>query len=212
MRSNPLRMSALIVYASPDSRLSSSHGNSRIFQSLPRHLRRRAASHNPRRVPNRMRNKAAAEVHNLSRSLISIADSERRLTQVIKRSRSTGRKQSYGPEEICGERAGLSTYSNGSVSRPKLCRLKLTSVLGDKSWLSTHIWHAKRFHMTNLWSYRLPLTPTLKSFRPAYRASRRKAIVHDTSYFGIIELQGSRAKLLEVLSRITGGGRFAGTK
>jgi ribonuclease P/MRP protein subunit POP1 len=34
----------------------------RAFQSLPRHLRRRAASHNPRRVPKRLRQKAAFEV------------------------------------------------------------------------------------------------------------------------------------------------------
>ena len=37
-------------------------GNTRAFQSLPRHLRRRAASHNPRRVPKRYRSRAAAEV------------------------------------------------------------------------------------------------------------------------------------------------------
>jgi hypothetical protein len=34
----------------------------RAFQSLPRHLRRRAASHNPRRVPKRLRDKATFEV------------------------------------------------------------------------------------------------------------------------------------------------------
>ena len=83
---------------------------------------------------------------------------------------------------------------------------------GDKSWLSTHIYHAKRFHMINLWKYRLPLTPTLKSFRPAYRAARRRAIVHDASYFGTIELEGKREVLLELLGRMTGGGRFAGSK
>jgi hypothetical protein len=26
---------------------------------------------------------------------------------------------------------------------------------GDKSWLETHIWHAKRMKMENLWGYRL---------------------------------------------------------
>lgn len=25
----------------------------------------------------------------------------------------------------------------------------------DKVWLETHIWHAKRMHMENLWGYRL---------------------------------------------------------
>ncbi|TIB71882.1 hypothetical protein E3Q22_03057 [Wallemia mellicola] len=36
--------------------------SSRAFQTLPRHLRRRAASHNPKRVPFRLREKALAEI------------------------------------------------------------------------------------------------------------------------------------------------------
>jgi len=43
------------------SRAGSTH---RAFQELPRHLRRRAASHNVRRVPLRLRNKSRAEVRN----------------------------------------------------------------------------------------------------------------------------------------------------
>jgi ribonuclease P/MRP protein subunit POP1 len=27
--------------------------------------------------------------------------------------------------------------------------------LGDKTWLETHIWHAKRMHMENMWGHRL---------------------------------------------------------
>lgn len=56
--------------------------------------------------------------------------------------------------------------------------------------------------MINLWGYRLPLTPTLKSFRPAYRAARRRCAVHDSSYYGIIEVEGD-------LSRVTAG-RYSG--
>ncbi|KAJ1767582.1 Ribonucleases P/MRP protein subunit pop1 [Coemansia sp. RSA 986] len=37
-------------------------GNTRAFQTLPRHLRRRAASHNAKRVPVRLRERAAAEI------------------------------------------------------------------------------------------------------------------------------------------------------
>jgi hypothetical protein len=36
----------------------------RAWQELPRHLRRRAASHNVRRVPLRLRNRSRAEVRN----------------------------------------------------------------------------------------------------------------------------------------------------
>lgn len=84
---------------------------------------------------------------------------------------------------------------------------------GDKTWLETHIWHAKRFHLANLWRYRLALSPTLKSHRPAHRAAHRSATIHDASYFGTIELVGAREDLLAVLKRMTGGdGAWAGTK
>lgn len=73
------------------------------------------------------------------------------------------------------------------------------------------MYHAKRFHMTTLWGYRLALTPTLKSFRPAWRASKRKCIVSDTSYLGTIELEGGRGDILDVLGRMTGSA-FAGGK
>lgn len=43
-------------------RSAAAFGNARVFQSLPRHLRRRAASHNPLRVPQKLRSKAAAEI------------------------------------------------------------------------------------------------------------------------------------------------------
>lgn len=74
------------------------------------------------------------------------------------------------------------------------------------------MFHAKRFHMINLWGYRLPLSPTLKSFRSSYRAARRKAVLHDTSYFGTIELEGSRSEIVGVLGKVTVGGAFAGSK
>ena len=40
----------------------SGSSTSRAWQALPRHLRRRAASHDVRRVPTRLRDKARAEV------------------------------------------------------------------------------------------------------------------------------------------------------
>jgi hypothetical protein len=65
--------------------------------------------------------------------------------------------------------------------------------------------------MTNVWGYRLPRTPTLKSFRTAYRAAKRKSIVNDVSYYGTIELVGSRDDLVKMLGRVLVG-RFAGSK
>lgn len=65
--------------------------------------------------------------------------------------------------------------------------------------------------MTNVWGYRLPRTPTLKSFRTAYRAAKHKAIVNDISYYGTIELVGTRDNLVKLLARVLVG-RFAGSK
>ena len=41
--------------------LESKEGGKRLFQKLPRHMRRRAMSHNPKRLPRRMREMAAKE-------------------------------------------------------------------------------------------------------------------------------------------------------
>ena len=41
-----------------------------------------------------------------------------------------------------------------------------------KVWLETHIWHAKRFKMTEKWGYKIPYQPTNKSARASYRATQ----------------------------------------
>lgn len=33
--------------------------------------------------------------------------------------------------------------------------LVLSASAEDKTWLETHLWHAKRMHMDNMWGYRL---------------------------------------------------------
>jgi hypothetical protein len=39
---------------------------------------------------------------------------------------------------------------------PSSCMLNSwNTIQGDKSWLETHIWHAKRARMQNMWGYRL---------------------------------------------------------
>ncbi|KAH9363385.1 hypothetical protein HPB48_019483 [Haemaphysalis longicornis] len=70
-------------------------------------------------------------------------------------------------------------------------------------WLETHIWHAKRFKMADLWGYRIPLQPTDKGIRAAYRGSAKHVLVHDLSYFNCIELIGSAEELVSKLSLIT---------
>ncbi|KAG2135049.1 ribonucleases P/MRP protein subunit POP1-domain-containing protein [Suillus cothurnatus] len=135
----------------------------RAWQTLPRHLRRRAASHDVRRVPLRLRDKARAEMAPVTRRILKRGRSKRGKTKRVSRTESLLKRQR------------------------------------DKTWLETHIWHAKRMKMENMWGYRLAITPTEKSFRPSHRASMHGSILHDSSYHSLIELKGPEKILRNIL-------------
>ena len=49
-------------------------GGKRVFQQLPRHMRRRAMSHNVRRLPRRLQEKASKEVYYIRpRNMLNLA-------------------------------------------------------------------------------------------------------------------------------------------
>ncbi|KAJ6508878.1 NUC188 domain-containing protein [Mycena sanguinolenta] len=126
----------------------------RVWQTLPRHLRRRAASHDVRRVPLRLRDRAKQEMNAIKKKALA----------------------RFRPKQ--GKDKRLSRTET-FIKRQR-----------DKSWLETHIWHAKRMKMQNMWGYRLAVTPTEKAFRPSHRASVHSSILHDASYQSTIQLQG----------------------
>ncbi|KAF9454729.1 POP1-domain-containing protein [Macrolepiota fuliginosa MF-IS2] len=138
----------------------------RAWQALPRHLRRRAASHDVRRVPARLREKARAEMDPMRKKLLS-----RKLPKAGKNKKIT-RTASFLKRQH------------------------------DKSWLETHLWHAKRMKMENMWGYRLAVQPTEKSYRPSHRASIQGSILHDASYFATLEMKGPQSTLVSVLELI----------
>ncbi|KZT60139.1 POP1-domain-containing protein [Calocera cornea HHB12733] len=144
----------------------------RAFQSVPRHLRRRAASHDVRRLPLRLRARAAVEI-----------DAPKP---------SNARKKRPLPSPGNAKR----------LTQPQRFAKRQT----DKAWLETHLHHAKRMHMTTLYGHRLALTPTAKSFRPAHRAARAGSILHDASYWGVLELRGRERALTAVLRRVCAPG------
>ncbi|KZV71268.1 POP1-domain-containing protein [Peniophora sp. CONT] len=166
----------------------SSSATHRAWQELPRHLRRRAASHDVRRVPQRLRGKSAREIDAMKRKALG-------------RSRPKRGKSSQIPRNI-----------------------QLLKRQVNKRWLETHMWHAKRMKMENMWGFRLAVQPTEKSFRPSHRAAMHGAILHDASYYGLLELHGSApvvSRLLELCCdpqgaapsapRFTGGVRTCDT-
>ncbi|BGP52028.1 Ribonucleases P/MRP protein subunit pop1 [Rhodotorula kratochvilovae] len=143
-------------------------GTQRAFQSLPRHLRRRAASHNIRRLPTRLRERARAEVP----------------------------KDAAKPKRVSRKMLGRHR------TRPGLKAEMFKKRQEGKMWLETHVWHAKRMHMTEIWGHRLAEKPTAKAFRASYRASQHGALVHDASYYQYFELEGpfeDLAKLLQIV-------------
>ena len=77
----------------------------------------------------------------------------------------------------------------------------------NKTWLPTHLWHAKRAHMTKptepLWRMAIPISPTEKSYRPTHRAGgSRGCIAWDMSYMSTIGCQGTEASLEGLLKSV----------
>lgn len=71
------------------------------------------------------------------------------------------------------------------------------------TWLETHIWHAKRFHMVDRWGYKLPDRPSDKAFRACYRAVAKHCLLRDISYIGLIQLSGPEDILISRFKLIT---------
>ncbi|XP_071117873.1 ribonucleases P/MRP protein subunit POP1-like [Haliotis cracherodii] len=138
-------------------------GTKLVSQRLPRHMRRRALSHNIQRLPRRLREVAAKE---------------------IERTGSTKRP------------------SRKHRRRPKNLMSEYQRRQRRVSWLETHIWHAKRFHMIEKWGYRLPDHPNDKSMRACHRAADKYCLLQDVSYEGCIEMTGREDSIRLCLSHM----------
>ena len=93
----------------------------------------------------------------------------------------------------------------GLLSKPPKPQSKFRKRQIHKSWLPTHLYHAKRAHMTlpkaPLWRFAIPLTPTEKSYRATHRAmGARGCIAWDMSYMGTIGVEGAEASLMGLLT------------
>ncbi|OIV91014.1 hypothetical protein TanjilG_16974 [Lupinus angustifolius] len=70
--------------------------------------------------------------------------------------------------------------------------------------LRTHVWHAKRFSMTKLWGYNLPLGlhGRGKGSRAILKHLKHGVLVHDASYYTAIQLEGPEDSLVSVLRMV----------
>ncbi|XP_041758253.2 ribonucleases P/MRP protein subunit POP1 isoform X1 [Coregonus clupeaformis] len=148
-------------------------GSSHVFGALPKHMRRRAMSHDTKRLPCRLRDTA---------------------NNMLEKSQKAGQKvkkeQSKRKSRKARRRHGNMLLEFNRRQRKNL-------------WLETHIWHAKRFHMVKRWGYCLGDRPTYKCYRACCRAMSSHCLLQDMSYYCCVELQGPEEQLLATLSKLT---------
>ena len=151
-------------------------GGKRIFQRLPRHLRRRAMSHNVHRVPPQYRRRAAAEMLHTAESAPAAP-----AAHSVRKHRTTRHK--------------VLRRRRRHDRRPR----RLAARAG---WLPLHVWHAKRFAMWRRWGRVLPLRRVDKGVRASYRAAAYLATAADCCAWGAVLVAGpSRAAVAAVLHR-----------
>ncbi|PYH97688.1 putative ribonuclease P complex subunit Pop1 [Aspergillus ellipticus CBS 707.79] len=204
---------------------------SRAFQKVPRSLRRRTASHNVKRVPKRLRARAKKEM--LEDNTPTVNARTRKPTELMRIRLETARRLQNLNSKSKAKRAALKAIGDKEARKtleasgshafdiaprvPKIKKNKLSKPPPPesrfkkrqrcKTWMPTHMFHAKRARMTTskdpAWRFALPLTPTEKSYRPTHRArGARGAIAWDMSYMATIQLEGTEAGLEGVLRAV----------
>lgn len=159
-----------------------SSAHTRAWQLLPRHLRRRAASHNPLRLPRRLRGKAHAEL---------------RASNTQAKTRSEMRRRA--PERTLRAYVRRRSALQARAGRP------------GRRWLETHLWHAKRFRMSGekgthnggagRWGFCLAETPFQKSFRTTWRKSAY-TLLHDASYTAVFYVRAQARRVSDATARL----------
>lgn len=138
-----------------------------VFQTLPKHMRRRAMSHNPKRLPRKYRQAHVAQMRKSGVATIGKRPSR-------KYRRKAGNLQ-----------------------------LEYARRARKHTWLETHLWHAKRFHMVERWGYKLAQSSCDKTFRSSYRASAEHCLIQDVSFVSAIEIVGSVELIRDAFARIS---------
>ncbi|KAK5115108.1 hypothetical protein LTR62_001805 [Meristemomyces frigidus] len=215
--------------------------NRRAFQQVPPELRRRTASHNVKRVPKRLRERAKREMADDNTPIVNAKTRRptRRLRlrlETAKALRALGSKRKAAKEKAKEEKVlvhvpdsakaatkgnengkkpdrqhtttnAMSKTKKARLAIPPLPKAKFRKRQIHKSWLPTHMYHAKRARMTPpsapLWRFSIPLSPNNKSYRPTHRASRdRGAVAWDTSYVSTIALDGRQDSIVGILKAL----------
>ncbi|KAI1298052.1 POPLD domain-containing protein [Xylaria venustula] len=194
---------------------------SRAFQRVPFTMRRRTAAHNYKRIPKRLHRRAKREMAEDNTPTVNSrtrkpktsrarlrAETARKLGILAKRKRLLRIKKIFGPDsDSIAARAARpkirrNTPNDLPVTAPRYRKRQL-----NKTWLPTHLWHAKRARMTSpskpLWGFSIPLTPTQKNYRPTHRVQWEKgAMAWELSYISTIGLFGKENIIQNILKDI----------
>ncbi|RMZ86245.1 hypothetical protein DV737_g110, partial [Chaetothyriales sp. CBS 132003] len=199
---------------------------SRAFQQVPRHMRRRTASHNAKKVPRRLRKKAEREMKDDNTPTVSkrTRSPSRRLrlrlhtAQALQKANRRSKAVRQRKKEAKANAAQADPDHHVRIRAPRIPKNRLalppqaTSKYKrrqvNKTWLPTHLWHAKRAHMTRptepLWRMAIPLSPTEKTYRPSHRAAAsRGCIAWDTSYLSTVACRGTEHAVLNMLGALS---------
>ncbi|QIX01197.1 hypothetical protein AMS68_006714 [Peltaster fructicola] len=187
----------------------------RAFQLVPKDLRRRTASHNAKRVPKKLRARAKREMK--EDNTPTVTAKRRRLSSHQRLRAETAKKlRVLGSNRRCEKEPGkqppviktrTAKVKHAKLAEPPVPKARFRRRQRDKSWLPTHLFHAKRARMTPpkepVWRFALPMTPTAKSYRATHRtASDRGTIAFDMSYMSTICLRGRYTSLLGALQML----------
>ncbi|TRX90996.1 hypothetical protein FHL15_008201 [Xylaria flabelliformis] len=202
-------------------RRSRTSGTSRAFQRVPFTMRRRTAAHNYKRIPKRLHKRAKREMAEDNTPTVNSrtrkpkksrarlrAETARKLGILAKRKKLLKIKKGFGSDSdaiaTCAARPKIRRNEPNDlpVTAPRYRKRQL-----NKTWLPTHLWHAKRARMTPpsdpLWGFSIPVTPTQKNYRPTHRVQWRKgAMAWDISYMSTIGLFGKENIIQNILKDI----------
>lgn len=161
----------------------STTGNRRVFQRLSWHRRRRTMSHTSYRMPKRFRSAHRREL---------VQDGKDPDSKLGVKGKMRCRKYRRRAKWLMALRR-LRTIRKGEAG----------------TWLETHIWHAKRFKMGEIWGGRkVGLWPVDRGVRSGWKATSRDCVAHDASYMDVVQLSTERDGfcLRKVLGRCLKGG------
>lgn len=179
---------------------------SRAFQTLPRYLRRRAASHNAKRVPKRLRRKALLEFKDTDvvrpKKTIPFKKKRGRRDTIRKLKRLQAKVEAYQEQ---AKHFQPDTVRGTDLPRVKpLPATRFANRQRKKTWLPSHMWTAKRARMQTHWDFSVPIHPNEKTYRSTHRALLQKGcIAFDTSYMAHIALHGPGEQLSVIVKALT---------